>query len=332
MTAPIEPHRIAIQMNNGFPAMPPKVVALVLVTAAIVGNTRANQEYGDRVHPRHCFGGAKHIHLAVGRDPAHEMTISFASKWSAPDVIAPIAGVHVGLKPNQLDRFVPEQEYPTEYQSTLPDGTTYYAPYQHHIEIDNLEPYTTYYYVPVVGDREEEGIERLEKRPLRDHPTQHLENLEKEDYVVNREGDRQEDEEDAERQRRNRRLAPPSYDGAEKPCIQGHRVRSFRTAPGTRDTPVSFAIIGDLGEFEHSQETLDHLRDHKRGIDAVILAGDVAYTEYDHRRWDTFFDFLDDFSIFDEVPLHVATGNHGETAIVLLCYFDFLYSFLSSFY
>ncbi len=112
-----------------------------------------------------------------------------------------------------------------------------------------------------------------------------------------------------------RSLCPPPYDGHEKPCLEGFQVRSFTTAPrpgSEAATSATFAIIGDLGQFDHSRETLEHMTKNRDGIDAVVLVGDIAYTEYDHRRWDTFFDFLDDFSIFDEVPLQVAIGNHGE--------------------
>lgn len=295
-------------MGHEFLTITTKLVVNVMVAAYGLGGIQANSEYTYRPHPRHCLGSAKHLHLAVGRDPAREMTVSFASKWSSPDVIAPIAGVHIGLKPNNLDRFVKEKEYPRAYESNLPENKTYYAPFQHHIEIDGLEPSTTYYYVAVLGEREE-GIEKLKRRPLRDHPTQHLKKLEEQDQNVK-------GEEDGGRLRRNRRLVPPYYDGADKQCIEGHRVRSFSTAPEGSNAPVSFAIVGDMGQFEHSQETLVHMRDNKHSIDAVILAGDIAYTAYDHRRWDTFFDFLDDFSIFDEVPLHIATGNHGKTVNV----------------
>eukprot|EP00980_Cylindrotheca_fusiformis_P030099 scaffold24367_cov127-Cylindrotheca_fusiformis.AAC.1 len=222
---------------------------ILLVTAAAGKSTQVNN-YGAKARPRHCKGGAKHIHLAVGHDPACEITISFATKWSEPSVTPPVAGVHIGLKPNQLDRFFPEQGFPSAYESMLSHGRAYHAPYQHHIEVTGLEPDTTYYYVAVAGDRED-GVETLKVRPLRDHPTQHVERFEDED----------EDVEDDPHKRR--RLNPPYYDGSDKPCIESHRVRSFKTAPASSDNPVSFAIIGDLGQFEHSQETLDHMRDHK---------------------------------------------------------------------
>ena len=101
------------------------------------------------------------------------MTISFATKWSYPDVSVPLGGVHLGLSPDNLDRYVEEQEFPLSYNSTNPHGQVYYAPYQHHVLIDNLEPATTYYYVIVSGEREE-GSSALRKKPLRDHPSQHM--------------------------------------------------------------------------------------------------------------------------------------------------------------
>ncbi len=267
------------------------------------------------VAPRHCRGGVKHLHLSVGKDPSTQMTISFASTWSNPGIQAPIAGVHIGTAPDQLDRFVGEQEFPDSYVTTMVkhDDHHYYSPYQHHVTIDNLEPRTTYYYVAVVGNRDS-GIDSLREMPLRDHPSQH-QNFEAQSLVMNSEKRMNDENEDGSRRKWLRRLAPPPYDGHEKPCLEGFQVRSFKTAPrpgSEAATSATFAIIGDLGQFDHSRETLEHMTKYRDGIDAVVLVGDIAYTEYDHRRWDTFFDFLDDFSVFDEVPLQVAIGNHGE--------------------
>lgn len=252
-----------------------------------------------RVRPRHCGGDVKHIHLAVGHDPAREMTVSFASKWGDPGVEAPLGGVYIGLRPDELDRFVPEHDYPINYTETLPEtgGKVYYSPFQHHITITDLEPGTTYYYVAVDGTRDN-GIAVLADKLLR------IEDMDAESRL------RQQDEEQ-NAVRFRRRLEPPAYDGSMKPCIKAYDVRSFTTAPDSSDSPVSFAIVGDLGQFSHSQETLVHMKYNQNDIDAVMLVGDIAYTGLDHRAWDTFFDFLDDYSFFDEVPLQIATGNHG---------------------
>ncbi len=115
-----------------------------------------------------------------------------------------------------------------------------------------------------------------------------------------------------------RRLSPPPYDPTGIACIDAGKIRSFQTAPDdeepSRDDiyPMHFGVIGDMGQFSHSQEVLNHLRDHRKGIRATLLVGDIAYPDYDGRKWDTFFDFLDDQSDFDEIPLMVAAGNHGK--------------------
>jgi hypothetical protein len=291
------------------------LVVSVAIASLFLSSSSSNAV---QMNPRHCHGSPKHIHLSVGRDPTTQMTVSFATKWGHPDVEAPVGGLHIGLQPDQLDRFVPEHEDPILYTSTMGSrhaGEIYYAPYQHHITIDNLQPNTTYYYAVVSGNRQD-GVDGLAAISLRDHPTQHIENWVAEaeimDGVSNSspDADDYDGEEDEERMRR--RLAPPPYDGHEKPCLESHRVRSFRTAPVTATGPVTFAIIGDLGQFEHSMETLTHMEAHKEGIDAVILGGDIAYTGFDPRGWDTFFDFLDDYSIFGEIPLMIANGNHGK--------------------
>jgi hypothetical protein len=262
--------------------------------------------------PRSCEGSVYHIHLAVGHDPAREMTISFASTWSNNESVAPIGGVRLGLAPDQLDRFVPEQEYPLQYNTTIHHEhhptQEYVSPFQHHITLGGLKPSTKYHYVAVVGDREA-GIEKLAATSFGDSHSRS--SMEEREAMMH--GENNNDEDGTLRLRR--RLSPPAYDGSDKPCTDGHKVRSFTTAPESSESPVSFAIVGDLGQFGHSQEILDHMRKTRNKVDAVMLVGDIAYANGYHDQWDTFFDFLDDFSIFDEVPLQVATGNHGKAVV-----------------
>lgn len=128
--------------------MPFRLSILLAVASSFVGTATAN-----KARPRHCKGQVKHIHLAVGHDPAHEMTISFATKYSNKEGDnAPVGGIHIGLEPEKLDRFIPEQEYPLYYREKNPDGKRYNSPYQHHITIDGLEADTTYYYAIAVGN------------------------------------------------------------------------------------------------------------------------------------------------------------------------------------
>ena len=90
------------------------------------------------IAPRHCHGGVRHLHLAVGTEPSRSMTVSFASTWAFPDRVAPIAGVLVGKVPTtdhnhnndynddytttkflNTSRFVPEIEDPITYTICL---------------------------------------------------------------------------------------------------------------------------------------------------------------------------------------------------------------------
>jgi len=390
------------------------------------------------IAPRHCHGSVRHLHLAVGNDPSRSMTVSFASTWAFPDRVAPVAGVFVGtVPPPHYDSssgdsstststtssntdyteflasstFYPEQEEPITYtiymQHKKPDQGLYYAPYQHHISVEGLEPDTTYYYLPVLGDREK-GIDTLEehsrghfarasvKSKLNEQQqggnpmaldiqteaklTKEQQVLIEEEVEANGNGSGNGNDRHHYHHHRSRRylsrgssqqhyeydeaylgrdydanteiveidpsaplwdangrrLSPPPYDPTGIACIDAGKIRSFRTAPeeangngngygndGESESesganggsasalyPMTFGIIGDIGQFEHSQEVLNHIRDHAKGIRAVVLVGDIAYPDYDGRKWDTFFDFLDDQSNFDEIPLMVAAGNH----------------------
>jgi len=343
------------------------------------------------VAPRHCHGSIRHLHLAVGNAPSasRSMSVSFASTWAFPDRVAPISGVFVGKTPppnygeedsqkEYIDflansEFYPEQEDPITYTMFMnhkdPDSGLYHAPFQHHITIGGLEPNTIYYYLPVLGDREE-GIDSLEEQArlhltlsstrdqLKDQEQQghpQVVNLQSETKLtkeqkelIEREipGDDRTRRTTARKQyfeydeaylardydanseiveipegtllwdKNGRRLSPPPYDPTGVACIDAGKIRSFETAPDDENPsrediyPMHFGIIGDMGQFEASKEVLDHLRAHKKGIRAVVLVGDIAYPDFDGRKWDTFFDFLDDHSNFDEIPLMVAAGNH----------------------
>jgi 3',5'-cyclic AMP phosphodiesterase CpdA len=90
-----------------------------------------------------------------------------------------------------------------------------------------------------------------------------------------------------------------------------NKLRSFTTAPVPGPgNPLRLAIIGDLGQVPHSEETITRVLQSISEIDAVILAGDLAYTGGDQEHWDTFFDFLDDYPVAEMVPLHICPGNH----------------------
>lgn len=265
------------------------------------------------VHPRHCGGTVRHVHLAVGNDPATEMIVSFASMPSVYP--APVGGVLVGTAPTLLHTAHMETEAASCYNLTTPPGQSnygelYYSPSYHHITVTGLKPSTTYFYKPVIHSNlrafAKYDIKTPEKKLTADNERMKAfeESMVKEETI---------EEEDGQRQLS--RLFP--YDGTQNDCPSPDKIRSFRTAPapakpGDEATyaPVSFAIIGDLGQFPHSEETLARLIRSRDEVDSIILAGDIAYPEFDHRQWDTFFDFLDDYPIADHKPMQIVPGNH----------------------
>jgi predicted phosphodiesterase len=221
------------------------------------------------------------------------MIVSFASFPSRHD--PPAGGVLVGTSPAELSVLhMEEEDSPSSYHLTVPKnrgtdgGEKYYSPYYHHVTVRDLAPATTYYYKPVVHANRIS----FEKYHLRRPDGQ------EEPHLEDQEGER-------------RRLNPPPYDGSERDCPSPDKIRSFTTAPEPGpDASVTFAVVGDLGQFPHSEETMARLIRSRDQIDTVILAGDIAYTSTDHRRWDTFFDFLDDYPVVDHVPMQICPGNH----------------------
>ena len=114
------------------------------------------------------------------------------------------------------------------------------------------------------------------------------------------------------------------------------------------DKTIKFAVIGDLGLFPHSRETIKSLEQshcnnndktesssplqefvidseatqfwteeqkkfhchHSQGVDVILLAGDIAYAANNHAVWDDWFDMMSDHSFFRSIPMQIALGNH----------------------
>ena len=269
------------------------------------------------VRPRDCGGAVRHVHLAVGPDPATSMTVSFASIPSHyPQV--PVAAVAIGTKPTDLHVMVIADQAPSAYNVSVThvrtangppnDGTgqaQYWSPYYHHVTITNLQPNTTYYYQPLIaGSRKDLTRARPNLRQSTNgaydySPQQQAQTaMEMEPDEV--EGD---DEALYPDNQRRRRLAPAPYDGSEHACPAMDKIRSFSTA-AAKASPTRLAIVGDLGQFAHSQETLQSLfQINPHELDAMILAGDIAYAGTDGRKWDTFFDFWDDTRLAERIPV-----------------------------
>lgn len=242
--------------------------------------------------------------------------------------VAPVGAVLIGESPSHLDWLVMEEEPPTFYNTSslcgncgnYDDGKMYYSPFYHHVTIKGLDPATTYYYRPVVRPNKED-FKKYIRGSWNATTTSST-------AMYNLEDEARQDEEDTNYrelllQSNHRRLNWPPYDGSNRDCPAVDKIRSFRTAPVPGHPQLNLAIMGDIGQFPHSEETVASMLQSRDAIDAVILAGDVAYTGQNHLAWDTFFDFLDDYPIADRIPMQIVPGNHdidkavGETRIFL---------------
>lgn len=285
---------------------------------------------------RTCYGAIRHVHLAVGNDPSSEMTVTFSSERSFH--VHPVGGVLIGTQPDQLDVYIEEQEPATFYNTTpeIEKHGPYYSPLNHNIRIKDLDPSTTYYYKCVVRRHHHKypipnsvtaAALRGNAQPYksRNSDAQFEKEVtraeEHETIIDDDEAVEGSDDEDERRQRRF--LDLNYYDSTQGTCPPPDKIRKFQTAPKlgeldatristrTQKPSLKFGYIGDIGQFDHSQENIRHLVSQQgSSLNAITLAGDIAYTGYDSRRWDTFFDFMDDFFIIDEVPMHVVAGNH----------------------
>ena len=110
--------------------------------------------------------------------------------------------------------------------------------------------------------------------------------------------------------------------------------------PPPLERTIKFAVLGDLAVRPHSRETVRNLqlnaphhdvvddehgssrskneeeellqfhKHHTKGIDCILLAGDLAYADGDHTVWDDWLDMMSQHSFFASLPVQVALGNH----------------------
>ena len=233
-----------------------------------------------------------------------------------------MAAVAIGTDPTALHVLVVAPEAPSAYNVSVSHDRAangppqagqaqYWSPYYHHVTITHLQPDTVYYYQPLVaGSRKD----LTRTRPhLRTSTTgAYFTPQQAQAAVVMEEPDELEGDDEAlfPDEQRRRRLAPPPYNGYEKACPAANKIRFFRTAPATPTSTTRLAIVGDLGQFEHSQETLQRLYRNPDEFDAMILAGDIAYAGTDGRKWDTFFDFWDDTPLAERIPVSLGVARY----------------------
>ena len=146
---------------------------------------------------------------------------------------------------------------PRKYNATIyrNDGYSYqyFSENQQHIIIENLEPDMAYFYLCIV----------LDSSKPREESTN-------DDYI--------EDE-----VRNLRKLLPKITTNDEKYAHDD--FFHFRTAPrvGNTHVPVTMAIIGDVGLYEHSRETLKVMANREQEFDSILLVGDISYANGHHK-------------------------------------------------
>lgn len=100
--------------------------------------------------------------------------------------------------------------------------------------------------------------------------------------------------------------------------VDDEDVGSFKTAPlstisvDEEPIPITFAVVGDLGQTEDSLTTMKHISE-LDDLAAILHAGDLSYSDSDQARWDSWFDMTEgaesDF-LSKKLPWMMCPGNH----------------------
>ncbi|KAK7244922.1 hypothetical protein RIF29_39751 [Crotalaria pallida] len=90
------------------------------------------------------------------------------------------------------------------------------------------------------------------------------------------------------------------------------RGYSLKTAPS--QFPIKFAVVGDLGQTEWTQSTLEHIN--KSSYDMLLLPGDLSYADTAQNLWDSFGRLVDPLA--SQRPWMVTQGNHEVEKIPLI--------------
>lgn len=254
--------------------------------ACLAGLAGLAQSADFPIAPRQCGGSVRHVHISVGPNPSTEMIVSFASIPSIYD--APVGGVLVGTSPTEMDMAFVETERASGYNITVHYGRGnygdkqqhYFSPHYHHVTITGLKPSTTYFYRPEIHTKLR-GFAKYDVRNAEHLMSENeLVEAERESYV-----DEREDVPDDAAERNRYLMSLPAYDGSKLQCPSPDKIRTFTTGPapttpGDDSTiaPIAIAVVGDLGQFHHSEQTLTSMIRSRHEIDAIILAGDIAYS------------------------------------------------------
>ena len=178
------------------------------------------------------------IHIAGGRDPTTEMTISWVTKSQCSP-----SRVKFGTNSKKLSSVAGSDDPPLQYNQYTRKLGNYTSPFIHHVTIQKLSSNQKYFYDIIDGSGGDKGS-----------------------------GD----------------------------------PYSFTTAPNAGSYPLKFGVVGDLGQTGDSKLTARHME--TQGLRAILHAGDMAYADCYHPRWDSWFELVQPLAA--TTPWYVVVGNH----------------------
>lgn len=83
---------------------------------------------------------------------------------------------------------------------------------------------------------------------------------------------------------------------------------NFTTTPNIGNIfPVTFGVLGDLGQTKDSELTLFHLSQNKN-IQLILHPGDLSYADCNQQLWDSYGELIE--PIASRIPWMVGPGNH----------------------
>lgn len=223
------------------------------------------------------------IHLAVGKEPATQMTVSFAVPYSCPvhstvPVTAVVTYWEEGDDSNTAQAKYAKDEDIKQYNHTscVYEDLKYVSPYFHHIRLDDLKPNTKYVYQCTLIETAEETNfvkNELPGKQINATSTSRLLGILVGNILVESE----------------------------------ELIFNTASVPGDGAKPLKFALIADYGQTEISLSTRDILLGDD-DIGMILIAGDLAYANTMNGLWDEWFDLNE--PVFSKVPTMPAPGNH----------------------
>lgn len=93
----------------------------------------------------------------------------------------------------------------------------------------------------------------------------------------------------------------------------GGRGPEFQLKTPPAQFPLTFAVVGDLGQTGWTESTLAHIGQCK--YDVLLLPGDLSYADYLQTRWDSFGVLVEPLA--SSKPWMTTEGNHEKESIPL---------------